>query len=75
MVHPLSAEIKMTRAQANTILTSELRDLTLLAPKSDYPRDKIWVADKMISLALDSIAFTKRKVHQEMLLVKDKDQS
>ena len=29
----------------------------------------------MISLALDSIAFMKRKVHQEMLLVKDKDQS
>jgi hypothetical protein len=41
--------------------------------KLDPLRDKIWVVDKMIFLALDSIAFMKRKVQQEMLLEKDKD--
>jgi hypothetical protein len=73
MVHHLSAEIKMTQALANTILTLELQDLTLLAQKLDPPKDKIWEADKMISLALDSIVFMKRKIQQEMLLAKDKD--
>ena len=73
MVHHLSAEIKRTQALANTILTLELQDLTLLAQKLVPPKDKIWVADKMISLALDSIVFMKRKIQQEMLLEKDKD--
>ena len=73
MVNHLLAEIKRTQALVNTILTLELRDLTLLVRKLDPPKDKIWVADKMISLALDSIAFMKRKVQQEMLLEKDKD--
>ena len=67
------AEIKRTQVLANTILTLELLDLTLLVQKLDPPKDKIWVVDKMIFLALDSIAFMKRKVQQEMLLEKDKD--
>ena len=75
MVHHLLAEIKRTQALANTILTLELRDLTLLLQKLDLPKDKIWVVDKMIFLALDSIAFMKRKVQLEMLLEKDKDQN
>ena len=62
MAHHLSAEIKRTQALANTILTLELQDLTLLAQKLVPPKDKIWVADKMISLALDSIVFMKRKI-------------